>query len=195
MPIIEMVNLKKNIVRTKDLVVNGVPLELDKNICNLINCYIYSLGVLYNGTKQINFNPGFTEGLIYWGSSSEELLNNVIIDLKNLDISFRQFGLNDEKKLKKNEYLIKLFYAPPNEFFRYGDFHFMRQDPKTDNWFHKIGQNNQPEVLQYAFNFTSPFLSEEPNIVTSYTPEGFCYELNPVGYFAITEPKFKKRKI
>lgn len=195
MPIIELKKL--NIVRTKDLLTNGIPKNLDENISNITNCYTYSLGIFYKGHENLCLNPGFTERLPFWGSSVEELLEKIYIDLKNLNIKFREIELDGNVKLKKNEYLIKIFYAPPNIKQPKGDFHFIRQEPKRGYWFHKVGIEHQPEIIHstaYPLLLFDPF---EPDEINCIAFEDYQYTLKPVIYLAIKEPskfheKFKK---
>lgn len=192
MPNIELKKLKACIVRTKDLIKNGEPVALSENICLSINCYAYALGILYNGTEKIPFNPGFTDGLLYLRPTPNQLIENICTDLRNLKISFRKLGLDDDIKLLKHEYLIKVFYCQSNAFLNTGDYHFIRQDPKTGYCFQKCGIFHQPEILQSNFSYSNRLTIEEPDIVISSTQEGFSYELLPIAYFAIKEPVHKK---
>ena len=192
MPNIEIEKLKACIVRTKDLVKNDEPLELDEHISTSINCYAYALGILYDGDKEIPFNPGFTDGLLYLRPTSEQLIENICTDLTNLNLQFRKFDLKDEITLLKHEYLIKVFYCQSVDFLDNGDYHFIRQDPKTGYWFQKCGILQQPQLLQSNFSYSNHLSIEEPDLIISTTPKGHYYKLLPIAYFAIKEPVHKK---
>lgn len=187
MPIIETGEIKDSIRRTCELLENGVPVILDKETAETTNCYAYSLGITYHGLKGRHFNPGFTEGLSYYGKEAEELMEKIQIDLKNLDISFRKLDLEEDKDLGENEFLIKVFYTPPNEKLPNGDFHFVRQDRKTGKWCHKLGWNRQPDLVQSDQGYEGPIPGSEPTTFTRHETDGFTYVYDPVGYFAITE--------
>lgn len=192
MPNIELEKIKSCIVRTKDLIKNGEPIELDENICISINCYAYALGILYEGNEKIPFNPGFTDGLLYLRPTPEQLIKNICTDLKNLNIPFRKFDLKDDITLLKHEYLIKVFYCKSVALLNNGDYHFIRQDPKTGYWFQKCGIFQQPEILQSNFSYSNHLTIEEPDIIISTNSEGSSYQLLPIAYFAIKETKNKK---
>ena len=195
MPIIELEKLRASIVKTQDLLdLNGIPKYLDDSVCSTTNCYTYALGILYNGPKNFPLNPGFTEGIPYWGRNTDEFLNGIYTDLKNLNISFRKIELNEDIKLEKNEYLIKLFFTPANEMHPKGDFHFVRQEPKRGYWFHKEGLEFQPQIIHspsYPLILFDPY---EPDEISCVAIEDFHYTLEPVIYLAIKEPRKSHRK-
>lgn len=170
--------IKNSILRSKDLFDEGISITLDLKLQELVNCYAYSLGIMY---PEDIFNPGFSQNLKYYGREAEELMIKVYIDLETLGKRFRRLGLNDKIILGENEYLIKVFYSPPNEKSKVGDFHFIRQDKKTGLWFQKW-KEKQPEIIQ------SHVISEfGPNVINSIWDDGFVFKYEAVGYFAIGE--------
>lgn len=188
MPSIEIGRIKDSIVRSDNLLRNDIPITLEEEMAQTTNCYAYSLGIMYHGIRGLHFTPGFTDGLRYYGKDTKELMKKVRIDLQNLGIAFRQFGLKRKKiVLRDNEYLIKVFYTPPNSELPEGDFHFVRQDKKTGKWFHKMGWYRQPEFVKSDPGCKGPIPGIEPTTFTMHYDDGFTYTYKSVGYFAITE--------
>ena len=106
MPSIGIEEIRNSILRSNDLLKDGVSITLDLKLEKLVNCYAYALGIMY--PRDI-FNPGFSQNLKYYGREPEELMAKVYIDLETLKKSFRRFDLNDKIILEKDEYLIKVF--------------------------------------------------------------------------------------
>lgn len=129
------------------------------------------------------YNPGFTQNLRYYGRASEELMIKVYIDLETLEKHFRWLSLNDEKILRENEYLIKTFYAPPNEKLPPSYFHFIRQAPQTRLWFHKMEYDRQPDILPIALEYNPGNVGSKPATITCWLNNEFVFVCNPVGYF------------
>ena len=178
MPSIGIEEIKNSMLRSKDLFNNGVSITLDLISEELVNCYAYSLGIMY--PRDI-FNPGFSQNLKYYGREPEELMAKICIDLETLEKSFRRLDLNDKIILEENEYLIKVFYSPPNEKLKTGDFHFIRQDKQSGFWFHKW-KKQQPKVIQPNL---VPNLG--PTAINSIWDDGFIFKYEATGYFAIKE--------
>ena len=178
MPSIGIEEIRNSILRSNDLLKNGISITLDLKLEELVNCYAYALGIMY--PRDI-FNPGFSQNLKYYGREPEELMAKVYIDLETLKKSFRRFDLNDKIILEKDEYLIKVFYCPPNKKLNTGDFHFMRQDPESKFWFHKW-KKQQPKVIQ------PNFIHElGPTVINSVWDDGCVFKYEATGYFAIKE--------
>lgn len=187
MRILETETIKNTIRTSKYLLEGGNPIALDAETVGTTNCYAYSLGIMYHGIRGKDFIPGFTENLPYFGENAEELMKKIEIDLENLRISFRKIGLEEEIQLQENEYLVKVFYTPPNRKLPAGDFHFIRQDRATEVWFHKMGWHRQPDVVQSDPGYEGPIPGSEPSSITSHDNDGFSYEYAPVVYLAIIE--------
>lgn len=170
--------IKNSMIRSKDLFHEGIPITLDLKLEEMINCYAYALGIMY--PRDI-FNPGFSKNLKYYGREPEELMAKVYIDLETLGKRFRRLGLNDRIILEENEYLIKVFFSPPNEKSKVGDFHFIRQDNQTRFWFQKW-KKHQPKIIQP--NLISEF---GPTIINSIWDDGFLFKYEAIGYFAIKD--------
>ncbi len=187
MRILEIEAIKDTICRSEDLLQGNNPIVLDAETVKTTNCYAYSLGIMYNGMKGRYFIPGFTECLPYYGESTEELMGKIVIDLQNLGISFRKLELEEEKNLQENEYLVKVFYTPPNKELPTGDFHFIRQDRDTGIWFHKMGWYRQPDIVQSDPGYEGPIPGSEPSNITSNGKDGFSYVYDSVAYLAIKE--------
>ena len=173
--------MRKSIVCTAKLLKNGIPIELDEDTVETTNCYAYSLGIMYNGIRCLHYSPGYTEGMKYKGIGPQELMRKTEIDLHNLKINFRRVNLGQSIELKENEYLVKLFFYPHTTDLPSGDFHFIRQDPKSKKWFHKIGWYNQPVLVKQNDN-----IGEEPNQLILRDSNSFLV-YQPVCYYAITE--------
>lgn len=185
--------IKESIIRSDCLLKGGVPKNLDETTVTSTNCYAYSIGIMYNFLTKMRgfYNPGFTERDRYKPDDGpEDLLEKVHHDLENLGIKFREIQLGKEIQLKENEYLVKIYMADPNEKIPNGDFHFIRQDKASGMWFHKMGWERQPDIVQadpgYEDESCAPGI--EPDTFTVNCPGGFTYKYNSVGYIAITEP-------
>lgn len=96
MPSIGIEEIKNSMLRSKDLFNNGVSITLDLISEELVNCYAYSLGIMY--PRDI-FNPGFSQNLKYYGREPEELMAKIYIDLETLEKSFRRLNLNDKIRI------------------------------------------------------------------------------------------------
>ena len=99
--------------------------------------------------------------------------------METLGSRFRRLDLNDRIILGENEYLIKVFYSPPNEKSKIGDFHFIRQDKQTGFWFQKW-REKQPTIIPP--NSISEF---GPDVINTIWDDGFVFKYEAVGYFAI----------
>lgn len=189
---IETEKIKRNIVRSKDLIIDGVPWYLNPVMLQGTNCYAYALGILYPGKIGIHYHPGFTEGLAFCARNGRELLESIYLDLKNLDIKFRELNLDSEVILEENEYLIKVFFLPHNDNLPMGDFHFIRQDPLSKNWIDKLGWSSQPDLVQSLPGVNSFIPGSEPQNILHLYENGSIASFEPVSYFAITEQSHLK---
>ncbi len=176
--LISIKDIQKTILRSTALFQDNTPKRLSKQETVTITNYAYSLGIMYPAS----FIPGFTRNLSFYGKGPDEILSKVCVDLRNLAIVYRQIDLEDTISLQCNEYLIKVFYATPNEKFPLGYFQFMRQDTKSGLWFQKVG-NKQPAIITTGKNITP---GSEPTVLT-LTLTNFICQCKPIGYFIITE--------
>ena len=174
----QLKKIRKSIVRSKDLVtIYGQPKELSKAIVFHANCYAYALGIMELAYNHF-YNPGFTEYSpiqTIFGRSTEVFLKRIFIDLKNLKIKYRKIEIGESIKLAKNEYLIKVFYNVEKGI----DFHFIRQDPRTELWFHKVAWNQQPCLVQNGVE-----IGIDPDEITSINGD---VKYSPICYIAIRE--------
>ncbi len=184
--------IKESIIRSDCLLKGGVPKCLDETTVVSTNCYAYSIGIMYNFMTKMRgfYNPGFTERDRYRaGDTPEDLLEKVRHDLENLGIKFREIQLKEEVNLKSNEYLVKVYMADPNIKIPDGDFHFIRQDKASGMWFHKLGWERQPDIVQadpgYEKESCAPGVA--PDYFTSICSDGFSFKYKSVGYIAIEE--------
>lgn len=179
--------IRKSIVRSDKLIENGLPTTLDEDTAETINCYAYAFGIMYNGVRYVHFSPGYTEYQKYMGISGLELMRKTEVDLNNLKIPYRKIMVEEEVKLQPNEYLVKVFYASRSEILPKGDFHFIRQDPKTEKWFHKVGWYDQPVLVTQSNDYKKERVGTEPDqlIVRDDSCRYTIYQ--PVCYYAITE--------
>ncbi len=183
--------VRRSIVCSSNLLRDTKPIPLSSRNVESINCYAYSLGIMYNKSKKVNHVPGYTAGKYYEGISPLELVRNITIDLNNLQIPFRRIELDEDTELHENEYLVKVFYAPRSINLARGDFHFIRRDNVTGLWFHKMGWYKQPCLTQLDYDFKKEFLGCEPERITSREDDGSFIFYQPVCYFAITEVQKK----
>lgn len=187
----EIKDIKNSIVRSKDLIGGGTPIQLDESIVTETNCYAYSMGIMYNkNTKNRGYyNPGFTECETLNGRENKEMLISMIQkDLDNIGIRFRVLDLEDEVKLRDDEYLVKVFKTEINEKLPRGDFHFVRQDRESQKWFHKFGWKLQPNIIQSDPEYNDDSIpGEEPDSFTTHCKDGFQYMYYPVVYLVIKE--------
>lgn len=152
--------IKRSIVNEKELFNNDFEIkELTKNVCENINCYAYSLGIMEPAPSRTNlYIPGFTtfENVDYL--SKENFILKVSEDLHNLKIEFRKYGIDDEIIVNDNEYLIQVLFIPKDtKNFRKGNCHFSRKN-KNGKWFSKMGWLYQPcfeevEILAMVDNY------------------------------------------
>lgn len=184
---IHLLQVRKSIVCDSNLLKDGKPFPLPLSTAESINCYAYSLGIMYKKNKSINYVPGYTEKKFYNGTSPFELMRNITMDLNNLQIPFRRIELGEEINLRKNEYLVKIFYTPPNVELERGDFHLIRRDNVTGMWFHKMGWYKQPCLAQIDSKLKEDFPGYEPERIISRADDGSFYIYQPVCYLAITE--------
>ena len=89
-----------------------------------INCYAYALGIMHPARNL--YDVGFTTDTKYKDISREKFISLICEDLKNLGIKYRIFKINDEIKLRENEYLIQALYVSKELYYK-EDFHFLRQ--------------------------------------------------------------------
>lgn len=178
MDINDLKAIRKSVVRS-DKVFAGYPVHFSKDIVESINCYAYSMGIIYHGEKEIDFYPGFAVDKKFKAQDEEELIQNIRADLKKIGIRHRFIEMGKNPELQPNEYLVKVYSLPPAKFAPDGDFHFIRQDRKTGRWFHKMGWYDQPDFVQEEDN-------EEPSVIVTRSL-GETYLYHEVGYFAITE--------
>ena len=103
--------IKRSIVNEKELFNNDFEIkELTKNVCENINCYAYSLGIMEPAPSGTNlYIPGFTtfEKVDYL--SKENFILKVSEDLHNLKIEFREYGIDLSQKIQK--ILEKVFFT------------------------------------------------------------------------------------
>ena len=164
-----------SIVHTSDIIENAKPKVLPKRIVETINCYAYSLRIMYPGGEHTNwYNPGFTRcGNFYMLGDEKSLIKNVSIDLENLGIEHRIYKLSENVRLEDGEYLIKVFLS-------YDDYHFISYDSTNDIWFHKMGWYMEPKLIKPSkkeMKKNSKF-GNEPETIGDYMP---------IGYFAVKE--------
>ena len=168
-------SLRQSIVPTTRLIEGSKPVELPDDICNSINCYAYALGILYK--KQMSdfwgFEPGFTaSNSVSW---EKDIIKSIHVDLNVLEIPHRAIPLDGKVRLKRDEYLIKVFMRS-----NLSDFHFVRYNPATRTWFHKEGFF-KPEKMRVYDKVEDSIFGCEPS---SY----HFGDYRPMGYFAIKEP-------
>lgn len=176
--------IKRSIVNEKELFNNDFEIkELTKKVCENINCYAYSLGIMEPAPLRTNlYIPGFTtfENVDYL--SKENFILKVSEDLHNLKIEFREYGIDDEIIVNDNEYLIQVLFIPKDtKNFRKGIFHFSRKN-KNGKWFSKMGWLDQPcfeevETLGKLDN------SELVKITSKYCSNQYLR----IGYFVVKE--------
>lgn len=189
----EKENIKNSIVRSKDLLEGGVPIQLDESVVTETNCYAYSMGIMYNKNTKLRgfYNPGFTEYERIDGTEDKEMLINMIkADLCNIGIQFRVLDLEDEVELGDDEYLVKVFKADINKEIPRGDFHFIRQDKESKKWFHKLGWKRQPDIIQSDPGYEEDddaIPGAEPGSFTTHCKDGFKYMYYPIVYLVIKE--------
>ena len=182
----------KRLQRIKNSIVNNNKIDSDdiENIRGLpsrsrkrINCYAYALGIMHPAYGL--YDVGFTTGKEYKDVTREMFISLICEDFKNLGIKYRIFKINDEIKLKKNEYLIQALYVSKDLYYR-EDFHFIRQS-KAGFWYAKDGyQNSKPavtkiEVLNYEYE------DGNSELVKLYSPNYGSKQYIRVAYFAIEE--------
>lgn len=186
-----LMDIRDSIVRSNSLLSEGVPISLDETTVNAINCYAYSMGIMYNFFTVLRgfYNPGFTENDSFKPDDTPEILmNRIKHDLDNIGIKYREVIDEEKDELEENEYLVKIFMADPNEEIPKGDFHFIRQDRKTGKWFHKFGWKKQPEVIQSDPGYDDDSIpGDEPGEITIHCKNNFSYTFYEVGYLAIEE--------
>lgn len=189
MPIANIAEIKASIVRSDKLLEDTVPIHLDEESAKHTNCYAYSMGIINNSFSEghVTFVPGFTENQMYDFESQESLIENIKKDLENIGIKFKEYQLGEKPELKENEYLVKLFFSPPSKYLSSGDFHFVRQDRKSGKWFHKMGWETQPAIIQSDVQYEQVEAGSEPDSIISHTLFEDVYIYNPVCYFVITE--------
>lgn len=174
--------MRKSIIHTEKLLKNGIPIELDEDTVESTNCYAYSLGIMYNGIRCLHYTPGYTESNKYKGTGSQELMRKTEIDLQNLKINFKRVPLEQIVELERNEYLVKLFFYASTDDLPSGDFHFIRQDPKTKKWFHKVGWYNQATLVKQ-----NDSIGTEPNQLIIRCDSCYYIVYQPVCYYVIRE--------
>lgn len=191
LPVETIEEIRHSIVRGDSLLSGGVPINLDETTVNSTNCYAYSMGIMYNffTKRRAFYNPGFTEYDSFKPDDTPEMLmNRVKHDLDNIGIKYREIEKNEKTVLKENEYVVKVFMADPNEKIPRGDFHFIRQDKKTGKWFHKLGWERQPDIIQSDPEYHDDSIpGSEPDTFTSHYKDGFSFIYYSVGYLAIEE--------
>ena len=173
-------SIQKSIVPTKRLMEGSEPIKLRSELCLHINCYAYSLGIMYAPQlgEYFYYRPGFTVNCsIDW---EKDLRNAIETDLNNLEVTYRVIPLHGSISLKLDEYLVKVFlrdnpYSP--------DFHFVRYDPSKDIWFHKEGYYSEPWIVPIdPYNAMFSPYGREPKNYGNGT-------YKPCGYLAIKEPQ------
>lgn len=174
--------IRKSMISDSQIFQNGEPVALNWKTAETINCYAYSLGIMHNSDRRGMYIPGFTEKTRNDVTDAEDLIKSIEIDLKNLEIQYRFIDLLEEFDLLQNEYLVKVFLAPPTRSLYDGDFHLIRQDKKTGKWFHKMGWHRQPETIKEKPEIEKNYMKEGPKVIIS---NDLIY--NPICYFAITQ--------
>lgn len=180
--------IQKSIISDSKMLKNGEPVALNWKTAETINCYAYSLGIMHNRDRKGMYIPGFTEKNKYDVTIAEDLIKGIEADLKNLEISYRFIELFDKFDLLENEYLVKVFIAPPTKMLDGGDFHLIRQDKETGRWFHKMGWHRQPEIIDVKPEMGKDYMKEGPKSIISRDED--CNTpiiYNPICYFAITQ--------
>lgn len=169
-------DVRSSIIPTSAMVNGSELTRLPMRTIRTTNCYAYSLGITYSGGEQTNwYNPGFTiERNFCKVRDANSIISGVCQDLEILDIEFRKYAISDNVELEEGEYLIKAFLS-------YDDYHFIRYDPKTGIWFHKMGWYLEPKLINPSkkeMKKNSQF-GIEPEKIGKYIP---------IGYFVIKEP-------
>lgn len=115
------------------------------------NCYAYALGLDIPQSKinRYAYTPGIiSNSNIYLPSSEdidyEDLINNIYLDLKTLDIDFKEIEPTD--KINSNEWKIAIFIA--KSYGKIFDYHFLRQH-SDGTWYHKNGFSG--DISNYDF--------------------------------------------
>ena len=177
----ELFEIRNSIVNEDKLISNDYKeiLELEDKICKRINCYAYCLGIM---DSSIFYIPGFTIEKEYDEDSKESFLLSICEDLKNLEIKYRKFGINDEINLKPNEYLIQALFIPNDcdLYFRHS-FHFSRMS-KNGKWFAKEGKLNQP-----CFEQVESIYKVDDCEIVEVTSSNCVNKYFRVAYFAIEQ--------
>lgn len=170
------------IVKSRDLIENGVAKPLPQYVETGINCYAYALGIMFPKIRTLgSYHPGDISGKpITDLSDVEKLKEAVCMDLGAINKQYRCVKVGEEVEVK-NEYVIKLFYKKPING-KYGDFHFMRQDPETRKWFHKEGWFFPPEIVSRKFFEEDEIVNKEPVWYGDYSKE-----YDPICYWVIDE--------
>lgn len=168
-------SLRQSIVPSTRLIEGSNPVDLPEDICKSINCYAYALGILYRMQTDdfFRFYPGFTtNNSVSW---EKDIMKSIEDDLTTLEIPHRAIPLDGKVRLKRDEYLIKVFVRS-----NLLDFHFVRYNPKTRTWFHKEGYS-EPERMRVYDKVEDSIFGCEPSAY-------HFGDYRPKGYFAIKEP-------
>ena len=148
-----------------------------------INCYAYALGIMYPSRNL--YNVGFTTDTKYKDISREKFISLICEDLKNLGIKYRIFKINDEIKLRENEYLIQALYVSKELYYK-EDFHFLRQS-KAGFWYAKDGYDNIKPALTKIEILNYEYEDGNSELVKLYSSNYGSKQYIRVAYFAIEE--------
>lgn len=180
MSISKIDQIKKHFVTEERLFLDKDVLKLPNKIADNTNCYDYVLGLLFSNTNGYNI-PGFTTKKRF--KNEGEMITRVCEDLENLGKNYRRLYLSDSLDIADDEYLVKLFYSRPSASFPNGYFHAIRQNRKTQIWYHKP-DNNQPIVITSANS--NKFVNPDQLVFTDPTSNLPC-TYYAVCYLAIQE--------
>ena len=148
-----------------------------------INCYAYALGIMHPARNL--YDVGFTTDTKYKDISREKFISLICEDLKNLEIKYRIFKINDEIKLRENEYLIQALYVSKELYYR-EDFHFLRQS-KAGFWYAKDGYDNTKPALTKIEILNYEYEDGNSELVKLNSSNYGSKQYIRVAYFAIEE--------
>ena len=196
----------------------------------IYNCYAYALGInnlwLEPGGRGNDYNIVKSEikknnsyYLAIMGKpvmlpktySVDYILEQTKKDLRHLRIPYRQV-YSSAVILQKGEYLIairthyyKNIYNKKYAYFDYCDFHFMKQDPKTLQWWHKISGGNiqnkgriNPDFWTAWYKYEDMkgnpmYLSKYYMVYTDiYTRKTFIVHYNSITRYLVIKKEFTK---
>ena len=138
------------------------------------NCYAFALSIEIDR----RLLPGVIAGVLLNKKSLEpysdaELISYVAMDVQHLGMTIRESS-RDEKVTTPNAWKIAGMNCEEDD--RNYDFHFLRQNPLTGEWYQKFPRKQHPTRQD-----------EREKIITD--PATACYEFNYhlVGYYVISK--------